>query len=401
MSKSSEEFDDMLLDPDLIKYGEDGEIIGVYNEETGEVEPYGKKPESNDPPPSPPAPNPANPKDDPKPAAEPAKKPEDKNKDQGSNQEFANAADFILKTGGYDLDEIEFEDGRKVKIADLTPEDQLTIVTNEFVRMQEEFAEEIKKAPETAFKNDEERELIDFLRNGGTAKDLAKYILESDPENAHKQLTDDELVLENLKTIYKGASEEEIQEEFKILKDAGRVEKRAAFLRQKISSGEIKFADISAKHKEAIEARRESERSEEIEEAKKIIETAKKTTEIAGIPIDPKVTAAIVKDLVPDNIDDESEFYKSLADPAKLLRMRFLDVHAEKIFEHISNQAFAEGMKTERERLENEIADLKAKLNIKDRHLQKFSDKPIVTFSKAAPTNSKPSKSSSEEEEIF
>jgi hypothetical protein len=51
----------------------------------------------------------------------------------------------------------------------------------------------------------EEKHLVDFLRNGGTARDLARYIAENDPQNAHRHLTDEQLVLESIRSSMPGA----------------------------------------------------------------------------------------------------------------------------------------------------------------------------------------------------
>lgn len=390
MQKGSTFNEEEILDPENIIYDDEGNVAGVFDPESGEKKMY-ENPEGGE------DKNLEKPEGDDTiidPEKSGSKDPEKSNE----TPEYANHADFILKEGGYDLDEIEFEDGRKVKIADLTSDDQLNIVTNEFQRMRDEFQAEIENSGQAKFENEEEEELINFLRSGGTAKDLAKFIIESDPDNAHKALTDDDLVFENLKTQYPGASEEDIEEEFKVLKDAGRVEKRAMYLRNKLASGEIKFSDISAKHKEQVEAQKAVSLRQDIYEATKIVEYAKTVKEIAGIPIDGGVTATIIKDLVPDNLEEDSEFLKTLNEPEKLVRLRFLDLHAEKVFQHISDQAFKDGMETERERLEGEISELRSQLNIKDAHLRKFSDQPLVKFSNTKNTNNRKDQRREEEE---
>lgn len=390
MQKGSTFNEEEILDPENIIYDDEGNVAGVFDPESGEKKMY-ENPEGGE------DKNLEKPEGDDTiidPEKSGFKDPEKSNE----TPEYANHADFILKEGGYDLDEIEFEDGRKVKIADLTSDDQLNIVTNEFQRMRDEFQAEIENSGQAKFENEEEEELINFLRSGGTAKDLAKFIIESDPDNAHKALTDDDLVFENLKTQYPGASEEDIEEEFKVLKDAGRVEKRAMYLRNKLASGEIKFSDISAKHKEQVEAQKAVSLRQDIYEATKIVEYAKTVKEIAGIPIDGGVTATIIKDLVPDNLEEDSEFLKTLNEPEKLVRLRFLDLHAEKVFQHISDQAFKDGMETERERLEGEISELRSQLNIKDAHLRKFSDQPLVKFSNTKNTNNRKDQRREEEE---
>jgi hypothetical protein len=372
-----------MVDPDYAIYDESGEIIGEFDDEGNESFLDGKSPvkspEKITPKiPADPAVAPQGATDDPKPADP-----------DPENPEYLNHAHFILKSGGYDLDEIEFEDGLKVKIADLTEDQQLNIMTNEFMRMQKEFSETLEgsdsKVPELS---EDQQALVDFMGKGGTAKQLAQYILENDPDNAHKLLTDDDLVLESIRKSMPGAEEEDVLEELRILKEAGRVEKRAQLLRKQLGTGEIKFSDISQKHGAFLKASQDKELEEEREEVRQLNEKALSTKEIAGIPIDQAVAKSILKDLVPEQEGGESNFLKNLQSPEKLLRLQFLDRYAEEVFDHISKSAMAEGAKLERERLENEINSLRSQLNLKNQHLVKFSEKPIVSFN-SKPTNSR------------
>ena len=384
-----------LIDPEYAIYDDEGNIIGQFDDNGKESYYEGKGPKPKEEVPVDPAKNDPSKDPDEEGKKNPGQKAQEGREDE---PEYVNHADYILRMGGYEGDEISLEDGSSVKIADLTTEQQLNLVTNEFARMREEFETSLAEKPKGEELTEDERHLVEFLRNGGTAKDLAKYIIDNDPDNAHKSLTDDELVLESLRNSMPGASEEDIQEEFKLLKEAGRVEKRAQLLRQKLGSGEIKLADISAKHRQAVEARQAKELEAEIEDAKKLKSYSAQVKEIAGIPVDPTVINAVVKDLIPDVPGEDSVFLKSLASPEKLLRLQFLDKYAEEVFEHIARQSTQQGMEIERERLQNEIDDLKTKLNIKEKHLNKFSDKPIIQFSK---TGSKKGVTEPEEPQEF
>lgn len=379
-SLSGENDSEILIDPDYAIYDDGGNIIGQFDDDGNETFLEGKEPAK-----------PADPQK-PTPAPDGTKAPETKPQDpqkpvtdpKAAEQEesYLNHAHYILKMGGYELDEIEFENGEKVNIADLSAEQQLNILTSEFSRMREEYEGEISKAPKPQELPQDAQALVEFIQNGGTAKELAQYILDNDPDNAHKNLTDADLVLESIRKSMPGASQEDIQEEFDLLKEAGRVEKRAQLLRKQLGSGEIKLSDISQKHSDLMESNRQKELETEIDDAKKLTSYAKEVKEVAGVPIDPSVINSVLKNLIPDSPGEESNFLKSLNNPEKLLRYQFLDQYAEKIMEHVANESIKEGIELERQRLESRIEELEDQLNIKDKHLSRFSDKPIIQFSK-------------------
>lgn len=284
------------------------------------------------------------------------------------DEEYTNEAEYILRKMGYDKDEIDFGgDIGKVKISDLTPEQQVIVARQEFDSMIESFEERLKEAESKGvqFEDKQAQQILEYLKEGGDIKKLAKEILSRDPAAQAKMLSDEDIVKMGLKKEFPEFSEEEINEEFKDLatKD-GAVARRAKALRTRMEKQQPDFSDLTEGERKAREEGIQAEVNQFKAESENIRKVAKTIKEIAGVPIGDQHREFLLNKVIPSKMEDDSEFIQGLSKPDKLLRLQFLDTYAEKLAEY----HYKRGLEA-----------AKAKNGKKDE--SELSDEPIRTYS--------------------
>jgi hypothetical protein len=276
--------------------------------------------------------------------------------------DYVNSADYVLKLSGYNNEEVELESGRK-KISELTPDEQLSIVIQEYDNAREGQQEAIntakKESQDNLFQNEGEKEIIAFLRDKGDPIELAKYILEQSPSLV-ADMSDEDAVRKQIRDDFPQYTEEDINDEVDLLKNGGKLERRATLIKEKYKDKEVDVSDLNKKlglRNEKVQAQENKSHQTKMSQ---FLEFAKEQKEMAGIPMSEEIRDYLIAGAVTENPGDKTEFQKSLDDPKKLMRLRFLDTYFEKIVENLQKQSFLKGK------------------TVGDNMVRKFSDKPIT-----------------------
>lgn len=358
------------VDPNNVMYDENGDVESIFDPESGKT--YKNKIEE------PPAETPeeiaarleaGGETDDEKTKREAAEAlagetPEEKAAREKAEApaQYSNSADYVLKLSGYNNEEVELESGKK-KIADLTPEEQLSIVIQEYDNaregQQDAVAAAKKEAESNLFQNEGEKEIIEFLREKGDPIELAKYILEQSPSLV-ADMSDEDAISKQLRDDYPEYTDKDIVEEIELLKNAGRLEKRANVVRARYKDKEVNISDLNKKlglRNDKVIAEETKAHQTKMDE---FVEFANKEKEVAGIPLSDEIRDYLIAGAVTENPGERTEFQKSLEDPKKLMRLRFLDTYFEDIIGNLQKTSFLKGKK------------------VADNIVRKFSDVPVT-----------------------
>jgi len=277
----------------------------------------------------------------------------DKVADEDADEvEYINQADYILKRTGYKNEDVDMGDGQMVKIADLTHEQQLSIVTTEFENtvdaLEAKVAELEARAPELKFEDPLAQQLVDYLKEGGDIKKLAKEILTRDPAAQAKMMSDDDINKAGIRKQFPEYTDAEVEEEFSEMSVAAKA-RRAKVLRTKMETEKPDFTNLTKEQKEANDKAVLEVEKVFTAESNKVREAAKKITKIAGIPISDGVRNFLVNHTLPVKSSEDSTFIKDLANnPDELLLTSFWRKYGEdlvaktKTFYH--KQGFTEGL---------------------------------------------------------
>jgi hypothetical protein len=281
-------------------------------------------------------------------STDPQKSDKKDDADDDGAEDYVNAAEYVLKKTGYTKDEVELADGQVVKIADLTEQQQLDIMVAEFenttASFQEKIAELEGRQPELKFEDPMAQQLVDYLKQGGDIKRLAKEILSKDPAAQAKMLSDEEVIKMSLKKEFPSFTDEDINEEFNEMSDSKRA-RRAKALRERMENEKPDFSNLTEEQKRineqaALEAKKVFE-----EEVNIVKSAAAELKEIAGIPMNDQVVNYLLKKAIPDAVDQDSEFVKSLSNnPKKLLTLQFWDTYGEKVLDATRKKYYEMGL---------------------------------------------------------
>lgn len=283
-------------------------------------------------------------------------------------EEYDNPAAYILKRNGYENDEVDLGgDLGKVKIADLTPEQQIDVMVEEFDSTVDKLEAEIKtlkeRAPELKFEDPAHQQIVDYLKEGGDIKKLAKEILSKDPAAQAKMLSDAEVVKLGIKKSYPSYTEQDVDDEFKEMTPA-QVARRAKADRTRMESEKPDFSNLTAEQKAANDRATLQVIADFEKDVNNVKEVAKKMTSIANLPVNDKMKDFLLSQVIPKTVNEDSVFMKNLDDnPEKLLTLQYWDTYGEKLIQ--------------------QTADFYYKKGIKDANggKEKLSDTPIRTYS--------------------
>lgn len=274
---------------------------------------------------------------------------------------YVNSADYVLKLSGYDNDEVELESGKK-KISELTQEEQMSIITQEYENIRENqetaITEATTKAQESFFQNEGEKELITYLREKGDPVELAKYILDNSPSLVADMSAED-AVKKQLRDDYPEYTIEEIDDEIELLKTNGKLDRRAELVKAKYKDKDIDISDLNKKLGLKTNENIATQQAEHQTKMDEFVEYAKAEKEIGGVPVSDEIRDYLVSGIVTEKPNEKTDFLKSLSDPKKLMRLNFLDTYFEKIIDATRKESFTSGKK------------------LGDNLIKKFSDRPV------------------------
>jgi hypothetical protein len=254
-----------------------------------------------------------------------------------------------------------------VKIADLTPEQQMDVIVSEFQTAQDKYKTQIKelneRKPELKFEDPQAQTLVDYLKNGGDIKRLAKEILSKDPAAQATMLSDAEVVKADIKKNYPTYSDADLEEEFKEMSEA-QVARRAKAARANLVNSKPDYSALTVEQKAQQEKLNTDAITAFETEKKNVVDKATALEEIAGVKVSKPIRDYLLSQVLPENKDGESKFVEALAgSPEKLLRLSFLDTYHEKLMkqaaDHYYKKGLAEGNKGK----------------------EKLSDEPVRTYS--------------------
>jgi hypothetical protein len=290
-----------------------------------------------------------------------AKKDAQPKGDEKTNQ-YRNDAEYVLRKTGYDKDEIDLGEGiGKVKIADLTPEQQIQVIVSEFDETIAEYQEAIKdleaRKPELKFDNPQAQQILDYLKEGGDIKKLAKEILSRDPAAQAKMLSDDEIVKLGIKKEFPEFTEEEINAEFQDMEKAGSISRRAKALRNRMEKEQPDFSSLTKEQREAKDAQIQIEREQFDKEVANVKDTAKKLGKIGGFPITEQIAEYLTSKVIPKTMQEDSVFVQKLNNPEKLLTLEFWDTYGETIIKKTAEYYFKKGQESSGPKGDDSLSD--------------------------------------------
>lgn len=301
-------------------------------------------------------------------------------KEDDEEEEFDNAAAYVLNKIGYSKDEIDFgpEGGGKVKIADLTEAQQIDVLVEEFEKATEESAAKIKelesRTPELKFDDPMAQQIVEYLKNGGDIKKLAKEIISKDPAAQAKIMTDEEVVRAGLKKEFPSFSDKDIEDEFKEM-SPDKVARRAKAIRDKMEKERPDFSNLTKEQQDLKVAELKKAKEDFDADINVVRNAAKKMEKIAGIPMTEQLREYLVNQTTPKSMEEDSAFISALdGNPDKLLTLQFWDSYGEKLVQQTAEYYYRKG-----------LAEAQA-------GKEKLSDEPIRTY---AGSGKKPGSNSS------
>lgn len=256
---------------------------------------------------------------------------------------FANPAAYAMKWLGYETDEIDFGDGVAVKLDELTPEQQTDVLMNQLETVVDAYESALQEANSGSpqLQDDFQRQVFDFMKSGGSPKELAQYILDNDPSGT-QTLSDEQIVRKHL-TETMGLEGDELEDEVKFLKDGNRLDAYTARAKKYFQGKGTDLSGLSASQQERIaKAEQDSVQAWEDERAK-VTEHSTQTKDIGGIPLNQEAKDFITSQITPKSHSEDSEFISKLNSPSQLFRLAFLDNYFEDIMDNVKSTYFEMG----------------------------------------------------------
>lgn len=211
-------------------------------------------------------------------------------------QTFTNKLDEVLRRAGFDVSEIEFEDGTKKPISDLTEAEQIDILVQQLQTPQEAPLPDL---------NEDELNLVEFLRSGKSPRELAEAILETDLSYKYSKMTDEEVYREWLTKERPTFSAEEIEEEITDLRDRNKLGREARAIRSRF---------------EATQAH--------IPQAEPDVDLDTQINDIVGfaktVQLDNTIKNDVLNFIIPKGKNEDSELIKYMSTPDALFNMGYM-----------------------------------------------------------------------------
>ena len=317
---------DDLIDPDEVMLDEDGNPL---TDDDDDLIPPGGNPSGDD-----------DDDDDDPPAGG-----EDDNDDDDKGEEPVNHADYVLRSLGYETKQIDLGDGNIKDVADLTPEEQLEVVTGrleEVVSFYNTKLEEVQNGG--GFKNDVEKLVIETLRDTDySLGDLAKIIADNDPAALAKTASNEDLVRKHLEKTYPDFSKEDIDEELESMAGTSRFERLASKLRESMMNQKIEAGDLSkaiSSFRDQDIQKKQADFNQEVQGIKGYVTALK---EFNGVPVTEDVKNYLASELIAESVDSDSKFIQSMNSPERLFRLAFLDKFHDQLIDQVANHYFELG----------------------------------------------------------
>ncbi len=289
--------------------------------------------------------------------------------------QFANHAAYVLAQAGYEGDTIKIGEQDR-PIAELTPEEQLEVITTEYNAALDYIASQ--PAPGSVPPaNAEHAEILKLLQGGMTPTDLAQAILGN---NAVTQAIEtaggvDKVAFLAVKEKFPDLTDEEAAEQVEFFKKKGKLDPMVQAHARKLAGDAANPLTAASQAQQAVlETQRLADEKEEADEVAGIKTYFTKATELAGVPLQPAISQFIQSQILPPKPGERSVFIQQLNKPEKLARLAFLDTYHEDIVARVEKDALARG------------------IAIGEGNLAKFSDRkisPPAGNNKPAPANKK------------
>lgn len=274
------------------------------------------------------------------------------NKEDGKkDDDFANPAEYILRKTGYTEAEVDLGEGvGKKKITDLTPEEQLDVVVAEFDQTIEELQQKITdlegRKPEFKFEDKSKQQILDYLKEGGDIKKLAKEILSKDPAAQAKMLSDSEIVKLGIKREFEEWTDEEVEDELKSIEaDPAKLARRAKALRLRMEKEQPDYSSLTEEQKQEKAEAVAAEKKQFDADITGVKDAAKKLKKIGEFELSDDIRNFLIKKVVPGSMEDDSDFVKGLdGNPEKLLTLQFWDTYGPKLIEKTRDHYYKLGL---------------------------------------------------------
>lgn len=280
------------------------------------------------------------------------------NLDDNSNDEELkpiNDLDFIFKKIGLkNIEKIEIEEGVIKNIEELTKEEQLS----EIVSLVENLQEQSKKSAPTIKEilSDEEIGFVNYLRTPGKSlQTLVQDLIENNPANKIKGLSDEDLVKFALKENRPSYSEEDIELEVKDLKERNKLEREAKHYRMQYEVNPDEL-DIKTNLANLTEQQKKVVIQETFQQLNEVVNASKEINEIIkGFKIDDSIRAEVMKEIIPPGIKDgdlskDAPIVELFNSPQGIFELAYYKTQLPKMI-----KAFVEWGKNEREEGRKEI----------------------------------------------
>lgn len=257
---------------------------------------------------------------------------------------YSNPAEFLLKGLGFEGDEVDIE-GTNKKFADLSNDEQIGLISSSVNDLVEHYENQIKELQANgggdSFKNDAEKQAVEFLREGGSLQDLAKEITNQDPNAAYANMSSEDLVRGKLKDENPTWSDDEIEEEITDLKDRNKLERNAKSIRASLKP------DLDLSALKAPDGSQENTFNEQEYQAEvaNVVRTAMGIKEIGGVPMNDEIRNSVIHHIVSLNENQTTPFLEELNSPDALFEAAFWKMYGKDIIKQIHDTAYNKGKK--------------------------------------------------------
>ncbi len=257
---------------------------------------------------------------------------------------YSNPAEYAMRWLGHESDEIDFGDGVKVKLNELTPEQQSDVLLSQLENVVDAYEVALKEANSGTpqLQDDFQKQVWEFLQSNGDPKQLAQFILDNDPESMSSSMSSEDIVKRHL-TETMGLEGEELEEEVKFLKDGNRLDAYSTRARKYFSDKGTDLSGLTDSQRSQLAAYDQIEIQKYEDEKTKVMNLSTKVKDLSGIPVTKEINDFIATQITPKSYKEDSDFVKNLDNPEKLYRLAFLDNYFEDIVDNLKQTYFEMG----------------------------------------------------------
>ena len=263
--------------------------------------------------------------------------------EEEEEEEASNHAEYVLKSLGYQTDQIDLGNGLVKSVKDLTETEQLDVITGRLEEVHSFYETKLAEieANGGSFANEVESVLVKALRdNDYNLAELTKIIAENDPVALAKSASNEDLVKSHLKKLYPDFTEEDISDELQGMAGSSRFDRLASSLREDMMKKPLGEGDL-AKAIEKFNTTQNQNIVREFETNKTAINAYVNSVNSFGeVPISPEIKNFILQELIPDSADKDSKFIENINTPERAFRLSFLDKFHEQLMKSTADYYF-------------------------------------------------------------